>query len=579
MNDKFNYFWRIYFFIFILSLGFSVLAWRIIYLGTTKREFLTKQSDARSLRVVNIKAHRGIIMDRNGVLLAISTPVKALWASPQIYHATNEQESELSNLLGIKINALHKKINNKKEFVYLKRRISSNKAAKIKNLKIPGIFVQQEYQRYYPEGEITSQLLGFTDIDDQGAEGIELAYDQWLRGVNGKKEVAQDRIGNIIDELRVISEPLDGRNLVLSIDRNIQYLAYKELSNAVAQNEAEAGTAVVLDSTNGEVLAMVNYPSYDPNNRPKKRSNVFRNRAITDLFEPGSVIKTFSILTALESNKYKPWTKVDTNPGWLQIGNNRVTDPHGSCGVITLTEILQKSSNVGITKVILSLPYNSLLNLLERVGFGSATYSGFPGEAIGSLPSNLNNRPFMIATLAFGYRMSVTAAQLAKAYSVIAAKGILRPITFLKTDTTPSGEQVIKKSLVSQTTLMLETVLKTGGTGTRGKVSGYRVAGKTGTAGIAGRGGYDKSHYNSIFVGLAPVTSPKLVVVVVVKNPKGITHYGGSVAGPAFSNIMSGALRILNVQPDNFEPENKGLPTNATPSQAYAPAQKNQINE
>lgn len=551
-----NYYWRLYFVIFLLFIGFSCLIGRIIYLGTVKRNFLEHQSQARSLRVVDIPAHRGKILDRNGLPLAISTPVSAIWVNPPLYKATPEQETQLAALLGISNDLLRTKLalNHTHAFVYLKRHLPPQQALQIKRLEIPGIFTEREYQRYYPESEVTAQLLGFTDIDDRGVEGLEVAYDQWLRGISGKKQVNKDRLGRVVTELKVISEPQAGRDLTLSLDRNIQYLAYKELKNAVEKYKAEAGSAIVLDIPTGEVLAMVNQPSFNPNAHTGKRTAGYRNRAVTDLFEPGSPIKTFSIVNALESTKYTPATKVNTNPGWWYVDGNKVTDHEVrdmNYGVISVAEVLQKSSNVGVSKITLSLPPDSLLSVLKRFSFGESTFSGFPGEVAGRLPDNLKKRPFVLATLAFGYSISVTPLQLVRAYAALASGGILRGITFIK----GGGEYLPKQRIISskiaaEMLKMLELVTEEG-TGKLGQVAGYHVAGKTGTAYIANASGYEKHGYSSAFVGVAPVAAPRLAVIVVIQHPQG-EHFGALVAAPVFSNIMGGALRALNVLPDNL---------------------------
>ncbi|MFA6409916.1 MAG: penicillin-binding transpeptidase domain-containing protein [Gammaproteobacteria bacterium] len=551
-----RYFGRIYVIITLLSLAFAGLIWRVVYLGTVKRDFLQHQSAERSLRIVNVSAHRGIIADRNGSPLAVSTPVSSVWASPELYDPTKEQEEKLALLLGVKLKSLRQKFSDGEEhsFVYLKRHLPPEQASSIKELGIPGIFMQQEYQRYYPEGEVTAQLLGFSDIDDKGVEGLELAYDKWLIGSAGKKEVIKDRLGHIVSELRVIQEPQAGHDLTLSIDRNIQYLAYRELQSAVDKYHAESGSAVVLDIKTGEVLAMVNKPSYNPNNRSSVKLTALRNRALTDVLEPGSTMKTFTIANALESGKFHPWNKVDTNPGYWFVDGKKITDREVTdmnYGVLTLTGVLQKSSNVGAAKIALALPPDSLPKLLHRFGFGESTYSGFPGEAQGYVPDTVHNRQFVLATIAFGYGISVTPLQLARAYAILGAEGVLRPITFLKTNEPVAGQKVLSAGVAKQMLTMLQEVLTTGGTGKRGQVSGYHIAGKTGTAYIANAHGYEKNSYYADFVGIAPATAPRLVVVVVIKKPQG-EHFAAFVAAPAFANIMDGALRILNVPPDDL---------------------------
>lgn len=530
------------------------LIMRMVYLSIVNRPFLQKQSDARSLRVVDIPAYRGMITDRNGEPLAISTPVDSVWINPQIFEANFQQCKMLTKLLGISMAALQKLSNKKsnREFVYLKRRIPPPLADKIKTLNIPNVFFLREYKRYYPESEVAAHVVGFTNVDDKGQEGLELAYNNWLQGVLGKRRVIKDLYGHIVADVGVIQKPEQGQNLTLSIDRRIQYLAYSELAAAVEQYKAQSGSIVVLDTKSGEVLAMANQPSYNPNNPLGQSFSNYRNRAVTDVFEPGSTLKVFSIASALDSGKYTPDTKIDTNPGWISINGNIVRDEDLNYGVIDVTQVLQKSSNVGVAKMTISLPPKQLWDLLNRVGFGERTQSGFPGEATGSLVNYSHWRPFALATLAFGYGISVTTLQLAQAYSIIAAGGISYPITFLKRDYPPEGQRKMDAHVAAEMLTMLESVIQTGGTGRLAGIPGYRVAGKTGTAYIAGPNGYDKHKHVASFVGIAPASDPRLVVAVVIYNPQE-QHFGGLVAAPVFSHVMEGALRTLNIAPDNLK--------------------------
>lgn len=547
-----NYFWRVYFIIAILALALIGIISRMFYLGILKRQFLVTESAIRSIRTVDIQGHRGMIFDRHGVPLAVSTEVDSFWVNPESFALDKTQAIALSKLLDMDVSSLKNKIdsNQNHEFVYLKRHVSPDIAAKIKLLNIPNLFIQKEYQRFYPEGEVTAHVIGFTDVDENGKEGVELAYNSWLTGTKGKKEVIKDRLGNIVSELKTLSEPVPGNDLTLSIDSNIQYLAYRALKDTIDKYHAESGSAVVMDVNTGEVLAMVNQPSYNPNARNGDIGSAIRNRAVTDLFEPGSTLKSFSIANALESGKYTPLSRINTHPGWFLIDGKKVQDVEFAPGNFSVTEILQKSSNVGVAKITLSLPPDTLLNILRRVGFGTTTGSGFPGEANGIMPDEVKNRPFVLATLSFGYDISVTALQLARAYTVLASKGKLLPATFLKTTNPPPGKQVIDEKITTTMLAMLESVLDIGGTGTRGRIVGYHIAGKTGTANIAGKHGYEKKDkFTAAFAGIAPVQSPRLVTVVVIRNPKG-EHMGGLVAAPAFAKIMEGALRVLNIPPD-----------------------------
>ncbi|KPJ67337.1 MAG: cell division protein [Coxiella sp. DG_40] len=543
------YKWRFYFLIIILVLCLAALIWRMFDLSIYQHSFLQQQSDVRTVRIVGIPAHRGMITDRNGTPLAVSTPVDAIWINPQIFIATPKQLRELSKLLHISHHSLQSRINPKSGhyFVYLKRHITPKLSNQVRALNISGLFFQREYRRYYPEAEVTAHILGFTDVDDQGQEGLELAYNSWLRGVPGKREVLKDRLGHVVAVMNTLRDPQPGHDLALSIDRRIQYLAYLELKETVQKYHADSGSAVVSNVKTGEILAMVNQPSYNPNDRPtNKHDGRYRNRAVTDVFEPGSTMKTFSIASALESSKYKPNTKIDTNPGWYVVDGNTIKDEGINYGVLTVTGVLQKSSNIGIAKMTLSLPAEHLWNVLHAFGFGERTISGFPGEVAGSLINHSVWRPFVLATLSFGYGVSVTPLQLACAYAIIASSGIKYPVTFVKAKNLSSGEKVISSKVAHQMLVMLKSVIESGGTGIRASVPGYSVAGKTGTAYIAGRHGYDEKRYVASFVGIAPVTDPRLVVAIVIKDPHG-QHFGGLVAAPAFAHIMEKALRIMDV--------------------------------
>ncbi len=556
MRGRIEYEWRLWFLIVTLLLIVLGLLGRIIYLGVIKHNFLLDQSNMRSVRDVSTSAHRGIISDRNGEPLAISIPVGSIWVNPKLFVYTKEELDHFAKLLVMDAKIIKAKVakQSSREFVYIKRSLAMETAERILSLHIPGVFLEKGYRRHYPEGEAAAHVIGFTNIDDVGQEGIELAYDNWLRGIPGKTRVVKDRLGNTVATLGVISEPKEGRNLTLSIDRRIQYLAHNELKNAMVRHRAESGSVVVLSAKTGEILAMVNMPSYDPNNRREASPSRMRNRAVTDLFEPGSTTKIFTIASALSSGKYQSESLVDTNPGVFVVDGHRIHDnAHKNNGILTVKSVLQKSSDIGVAKITLSLPSDNLLRMLRLVGFGKSTQSGFPGEAQGFVPSNLKKRQFVLATLSFGYSISVTALQLAQAYAVIAAHGMASPITFLKAAVPPEKKEILPKKLCLQLLNMLEAVINTGGTGTRARVSGYRVAGKTGTAHIASpAGGYYTDRYFSNFVGLAPVSDPELVVVAVIKNPRGLYH-GGLVAAPIFANVMNGALRILGIKLDNVD--------------------------
>lgn len=530
-----------------------VIVFRTIDLTILHRQFLKGQGDARSLRVQTIPAYRGMITDRQGTPLAISTPVQSVWVNPKEFQPTDKQLEKLAKLLGTSAKKLVTAVSraSTREFLYLQRQLPPVLAKQIAALDIQGVNFQQEFKRYYPEADSTAQLLGFTNIDDQGIEGLELAYQDWLIGVEGSKRVVKDRTGRVIEELGVIREPKPGHDLVLSIDRRIQYLAMHELQNTLDKFSAKAGSVVVLDSQTGEILAAANYPSFNPNARGRYTRDRYRNKAITDTFEPGSVIKPFSIASALSSGQITPKTIIDTRPGWMTVHGRPIRDVH-NYGVLDITGILQHSSNIGVSKMTLLSPPEQLINLLHRAGFAQRTESGYPGESDGSLVKPKDANPFVLATLSFGYGISATALQLAKAYLVFANHGKLLPVTLLHSDTHEAGEQAIEPRIADQVLTMMEAVVGgEEGTGKQARIPGYRVAGKTGTARIAGKNGYQEKRYIASFAGIAPVSDPRLVVVVIIYEPTKNGYYATAVAAPLFAKVMSGALRILDVHPDN----------------------------
>ncbi|STX43139.1 cell division protein FtsI [Legionella donaldsonii] len=536
-------------FFFILLL--AVLVWRMLDLTVLHRQFLLGQGEARSIRTIDIPAYRGMITDRQGSPLAVSTPVQSVWVNPKVFSPNAKQLAALSRLLNVPSKRIIARVRraSSREFLYLHRQLPPTLAKQIEQLKIPGVNFQQEFKRYYPEAESTAQLIGFTNIDDAGLEGLELAYQDWLMGVNGKKRVVKDRTGQIVDELGVLKEPRPGHDLPLSIDKRIQYLAYHELQLTLEKFAAKSGSVVVVDAQNGEILAAANYPSFNPNARGRYTRDSYRNKAITDIFEPGSVIKPFSIASALGSGLVKPEDIIDTRPSWMIVHGHTIRDVH-NYGVLDVTGVLQHSSNVGVTKMILLSPPEQLIGLLQRSGFGQRTESGYPGESDGGIVKAKDANPFVLATLGFGYGLSVTALQLAKGYLIFANKGRLLPVTLLHNETTIAGEQVLDEKTASQVLAMMEAVLGNEGTGKLARIPGYRVAGKTGTARIAGKNGYEANRHIASFVGIAPVSQPRLVVVVVIHEPTRNSYYGAAVAAPLFAQVMSGALRILEVPPD-----------------------------
>lgn len=546
--------WRFYLILFFIVLAVCGLIWRVFDLAILNQHFLRHQGDERVLRMVSAPSFRGIIVDRNGFPLAVSTTVYSVWINPREFSPLTEDLSLLAKALGMKTKDIQStaKHNLKKgrEFVYLKRSLSPELAKQIKALNISGTYLQQDYRRYYPEGEITAHIIGFTNIDDQGQEGLELGYNQWLRGEQGKKWVIKDRLGRVISDVQKIRDEKPGNDLVASIDRRIQYLAYRELLSSVHENQATSGTAIVADVKTGEILAMVNVPSFNPNNRHGIKWDSFRNRAATDTFEPGSTIKAFTIASALETGLFKPDSAVDTAPGWMRVGRNVVKDEHGNNGVMSMAQILQKSSNMGAAKVVLALPANQLWSMLNRVGFGESTGIGFPGEQSGSLIKHSPWGQFVLATLSFGYGMSATPLQLTRAYSVLANGGVKLPLSLLKLEHPPTGRQVISPKIARQMLVLLESVFAKGGTAETIAIPGYRVAGKSGTAKMVGAGGYQKHQYISSFIGIAPLADPRFVVTVIIHDPKGKNYYGAQVSGPVFQKVMEGTLRLMDVPPD-----------------------------
>ena len=541
--------WRRRVLLVALLLSFGVLLGRSIYLQGLHTEFLQKKGDARYSRVLSLHAHRGMITDRNGEPLAISTPVESIWASPADVQIDAEQSRKLAQLLNLRQEEITKKLaNDKREFVYLKRRLPPQLAAQVMQLRIPGVFMQREYRRYYPDGEVAAHLVGFTGVEDKGQEALELAFQDWLSGRLGERHVIKDRQGHIVEDMEAVKLPQDGHDLVLSIDRKIQYLAYRELARAVELNKARAGSIVVLDSRTGEVLAMASQPSYNPNN-PVNIAGRSRNRAIVDTYEPGSTMKPFTISAALESGKFTPESKLDIGQGEYAIGKNIIHDAHAK-GVMTVAQILQKSSNIGTAKMGLTLPPQVLWGVFNQYGFGSPAHSGFPGEVSGRLRHWKNWRPIEQATMCFGQGITVTLLQMARAYGVFANEGEIKPLSLLKLKEPAIGQQVISAQTARQMRDMLELVVQPGGTAPKAQVAGYRVAGKTGTAQKVENGIYVDGRYIASFIGLAPASNPRLIIAVMIDEPSAGQYYGGAVAAPVFSSVMAGALRLLAVPQD-----------------------------
>ncbi len=568
-----GYRWRATVVLGLVSLAAAALALRAVELQLLDHGFLAKQGDDRSMRVVKIAAHRGAITDRSGEPLAISTPVDSVWVNPQELNDNIDQLPKLAKALKEDQQSLARRItsNLDREFLYLVRHMPPDQAAQIKALGIPGVYLLREYRRYYPAGEVAGPVVGFTTIDDKGQEGLELGYDQLLNGDDGAKRVIQDLYGRYVENVESIRAPRPGRDLVTSIDLRIQYLAYRELKAAMQENRAHAGSVIVIDVDTGEVLAMVNQPSYNPNDREQLKAGLYRNRAATDIFEPGSSVKPFIIAAALASGQYHPDSVVDTSPGYFMVGNKMEEDEE-NLGVIDLATILAKSSNVGTAKVALSLKPEQIWNTLSALGLGQVTGSGYPGESAGMLSNFAHWRPVGIATLSHGYGLSVTPLQLAHAYATIGAGGVRRPISFERVSGPVAGEQVLDSKVAHELVQLMEHVVEKGGTATRASLIGYRVSGKTGTAFKSIAGGYSTDRYMAVFAGLVPASHPKLATVVVIDEPNsdflpGVLHQGGHVAAPVFASVMSGALRLMDVAPDDLQnvPATKLVQVSATP--------------
>lgn len=533
--------WIVGLFIVVILL----LVGRASYLQLIRKDFLQTQGDARYQRVLTIPAYRGMLLDRFGEPLAISTPIESVWVNPKQF----SNLSTLATAMEMSVTDLQALVakRSQREFVYVKRHVAPSVAERVRTLNLPGVFLQQEYRRYYPMGEITGHIVGFTNIDDQGQEGLELALDKSLRGQAGAKRVLQDRESHIISELETLQAPQAGHDIRLTIDHRFQYFAYRELKTAVQATQARGGSAVLLDSRSGEILALVNQPAYNPNDRQDRQSERYRNRAVTDVFEPGSTLKPFTLATALESGHYTPTTRVNTRPGSLKVGRFIINDGR-NYGSIDLRTIIQRSSNVGASKIGLSLPSKLLWHTLHAVGFGQETHSGFPGEVAGRLPHFSQWHPTEHATLSFGYGLNVTALQLARAYAVLGNGGWLPPLQLiLKENQTPDYPQVMRAGPAREVLTMLEAVVQEGGTGTQAQVPGYRVAGKTGTARKVVNGDYSPESHVALFAGIAPVEQPQFVLVVLLDEPQGDDYYGGKVAAPVFAKIMATVLRLSNV--------------------------------
>jgi cell division protein FtsI (penicillin-binding protein 3) len=546
----------------MLAAAFVSVIGAAFYRQVLEQEFLKSEGERRFVREPAIAARRGMVLDRNGEPLAISTSVATVWADPQLLAERRETLPALATALDVPQAKLSAKLDEYvaagKRYVYLRRRIDPQRALAVSEVidrfKLAGVGMETEYRRFYPGGEMFGQVVGFTNIDDIGQEGIELVYNDWLNAEPGKRRVIQDGRGRVIEEVEQLKAPLHGRDLSLSIDRRLQFLAYRELKRAVATHRAASGSAVLLDALSGEVLAMVNQPAFNPNGARTESAESRRNRTLTDVFEPGSTIKPFVVAAAMEAGLISPRTAINTAPGYLKVGRNRVRDIR-NYGVLDATGVITKSSNVGVVKIAQRMDRAVLWQLYGQLGFGRPTEVRFPGERSGVLPHFEGWSRFEHATLAFGYALNVTTLQLAQAYSVLANDGVKRPVTLIKRDTIPQGERVFSEQTARQARLMMETVVSEKGTARRAAVPGYRVGGKTGTAKKATGRGYAKGKYQSVFAGLAPISDPRFVMVVMIDEPQGKQYYGGIVAAPTFSKVMQAALRLYNVAPDDPQGE------------------------
>jgi cell division protein FtsI (penicillin-binding protein 3) len=542
-------------FVAVSFIGLGVmLGVRAVHLQFVEQAFFQRQGDARQMRVVQIAAHRGTITDRRGEPLAVSSPVDSIWANPRELRNSPADIPRLAAAIGREPEWLLRAVssNPEREFLYLRRHLPPAEADAVMRLGIRGVHTQREYRRFYPAGEVTGHLLGFTNIDDAGQEGLELAYDHWLAGEHGQKRVRRDRLGNVIEDVESIREPRPGRDLRLSIDLRVQYLAYRELKRAVQQHKAKSGSMVILDVRTGEVLAMVNQPSFNPNDRGQLSAERYRNRATNDIFEPGSTIKPFIVAAALSSGRFNASSIIDTGPGWMTVGTKTIED-RNNLGRIDLSTLLVRSSNVGASKLSLAMEPEHLWAELRRFGFGEVSATGFPGESAGVLMEPHLWRQIGQATLAYGYGLSVTPLQLAQAYAVLGAQGRATPVSMLAVNQPPQARQAIDPAIADAIIQMMEPVATANGTAPRAAVPGYRISGKTGTARKFTAGGYHADRYLSAFGGVAPASEPRLAAVVLIDEPSAGVFYGGEVAAPVFARVIGDALRILGIPPDDGE--------------------------
>ena len=551
--------WRFRLVLALLALMVGAIVWRIVDLHVIDHDFLQAHGDARSVRHIPIPAHRGLITDRNGEPLAVSTPVTTLWANGKELFKAQERWGDLAAALGQEPGSFSRRLTQAqdREFMYLVRGLTPEQGQRILDLKVPGVYGLEEFRRFYPAGEVTAHVVGFTDVDDKGREGVELAFEEWLAGVPGKRQVLKDRRGRLIKDVQVTQNAKAGKTLALSIDLRLQYLAHRELRNALIEQGAKAGSLVMIDVKTGEILALVNQPSYNPNNRRNLQPAAMRNRAMIDVFEPGSTVKPISMAAALQTGRWKPEDKVEVYPGSLQIGRYTIKDVSKTQGpILDLTGILINSSNVGMSKIAFDIGGETIHDMMAKVGFGQDTGLGFPGERVGELPNHREWRKAETATLSYGYGVSVTAIQLAHAYATLANNGMVLPLSMTRVDRQPVGAQVVPPEVAKNLQVMLQQVIEAPRGVFRAQVPGYHVSGKSGTARKASVGtkGYTENAYRSMFAGFAPSTNPRIAMMVVIDEPSKGGYFGGLVSAPVFSKVMAGSLRLMNITPDNLPP-------------------------
>ena len=565
--------WRSRVVFFLAAAGFATLAGRAFYLQGMNTTFLQAKGEERYGRVVELPASRGAVKDRNGEPLAISTPVESIWVAPDDIELDDGQVRALARALAMPAEELRQKLARKdRQFAFLKRQISPDQAAKVMALRIPGVFQQREYRRYYPAGEVMAHVVGFTGMEDNGQEGIELAAQARLAGTPGSRKVIKDRKGRIIEDVESVRAPRDGAEVTLALDTRLQFLAHKELKAAVAQFRARAGSMVIVDARNGEVLALVNLPDYNPNNRTSVTGAQTRNRSVTDLFEPGSTMKPFTVAAALDDGIVRPETLIDTGTGSIRIGGWTISDSH-PLGTISVSQVISKSSNIGAARIQLQMPAERMGTLYRELGFGSQPQTGFPGEAKGLLRPWATWKPVEQATMSYGHGISVSLLQMARAYTVFTNEGRVLPLSLMKETAQPIGKPLFTEKSIREVVRMMEATVSPAGTAPQARVPGYRVAGKTGTAYKAENGSYAEHKYVSSFVGFAPVSDPRFIVAVMLDEPQGAKHYGGDVAGPVFSSAMGNALRLMGVPPDGTVIDAQA-PSNNEPRRAEAGVRK-----